>query len=177
MDDDDIPNKRDYEVGYGKPPKASQWQKGQSGNPGGRTKGAKGLRTILKEEVHAKQTIRVAGEEVTGSRLRLMILTLAMRAATGDGKSADRMIPLVIQYLGVEDPGTDRQQLTPHDQALLDEWMAEDEAPEEAEGDGSPPADPNQAEPALDEAAPDEATDNHVSDSEEEGGQDADDMP
>jgi len=26
----------DYEIGYGKPPKASQWKKGQSGNPKGR---------------------------------------------------------------------------------------------------------------------------------------------
>jgi hypothetical protein len=27
-----------YDIGYGKPPKASQWQKGQSGNPKGRPK-------------------------------------------------------------------------------------------------------------------------------------------
>jgi len=27
-----------YDIGYGKPPKASQWKKGQSGNPKGRPK-------------------------------------------------------------------------------------------------------------------------------------------
>ena len=31
-----------YEVGYGKPPEASRFQQGRSGNPGGRPRGAKG---------------------------------------------------------------------------------------------------------------------------------------
>lgn len=167
------PGSGDYEVGYGKPPKATQFQKGQSGNPNGRAKGAKGLRTILTEVVHARQTIRIAGEPVTGSRLQLMVLTLATRAAAGDLKATEKLVPLVIQYLGVEDPGKDRQTLSPHDQALLDQWMAEDEVPEEVEGDaGSLFGDPNQAEPA-----PDEAADEDQSGSEEEGGQDADDTP
>ena len=30
--------KKDYEVGYGRPPKKSQFRKGQSGNPSGRPK-------------------------------------------------------------------------------------------------------------------------------------------
>ena len=35
-----------YEVGYGKPPVASQYKPGQCGNPGGRPKGSKtSLRT------------------------------------------------------------------------------------------------------------------------------------
>jgi Family of unknown function (DUF5681) len=32
----------DYDVGYGKPPKTTQFQPGQSGNRRGRPKGAKG---------------------------------------------------------------------------------------------------------------------------------------
>ena len=41
----------DYEVGYGKPPRKSQFKPGQSGNPKGRPKGRKGFSTILVEEL------------------------------------------------------------------------------------------------------------------------------
>ena len=38
---------RDYEVGYGKPPRQTRFSKGQSGNPRGRAPGAKDLKTLL----------------------------------------------------------------------------------------------------------------------------------
>ena len=39
------------EVGYRKPPKATQFKQGQSGNPHGRPKGTKNLKTDLIEEL------------------------------------------------------------------------------------------------------------------------------
>jgi Family of unknown function (DUF5681) len=47
----------DYEVGYGKPPKATQFQRGVSGNPKGRPKKAMDFDTEFLRESEALITI------------------------------------------------------------------------------------------------------------------------
>ena len=60
----DRPKKpRDYEVGYGKPPKHTQWKPGQSGKPSGRPKGATGAKKRSKRMLEALNQVRV-GDEV-----------------------------------------------------------------------------------------------------------------
>ena len=52
--------KRDYEIGYGKPPKGRPFQKGQSGNP--RTpRGQNGFAALLAAELDARVTITING--------------------------------------------------------------------------------------------------------------------
>jgi len=52
--------KRDYAIGYGKPPKGRPFQKGQSGNP--RTpRGQNGFAALLAAELDARVTITING--------------------------------------------------------------------------------------------------------------------
>lgn len=128
--------KSDYEVGYGKPPKHSRFPPGQSGNPKGKQKGKKGLKTDLADELDARQTIQINGKPVTGRRQQLVVMALAARAAAGDLKAARTLLPLIVQVLGTEDRGIERRRLSPQDQAILDDMLGELGQPEAEAGAG-----------------------------------------
>ena len=50
-----------YEIGKGRPPRATRWKPGQSGNPKGRPKGAKNLATIFNDVLNQKFEIQEKG--------------------------------------------------------------------------------------------------------------------
>jgi hypothetical protein len=122
----------DYEVGFGKPPKHTRWKPGQSGNPGGRKAGSRGLKTDLAIELDAKQTIPINKQLVTGTRQQLMVRTLTMRAAAGELKAQQLLMGIVIQVLGIEDRGGAKETLSVADQALLNELLGVAPAHEQA---------------------------------------------
>lgn len=114
---------RDYDVGYGKPPQHSRWQKGQSGNPSGRPKGARGLKTDLNAELVSHMEIQINGKRISGTKQRLMLKTLSARAAAGDVRAIKTMIDLVMQVFGPDDRGNDAKRLSIQDQQILDELL------------------------------------------------------
>lgn len=109
----------DDEVGYGKPPKKHQFQKGQSGNPKGRKKGARGLKTDLQAELVSKMTIQINGKAITATKQRLMLKTLTARAAAGDTRSTDKLVDIIAKVIGVEDSNADASRLSKQDEALF----------------------------------------------------------
>ncbi|MXU66596.1 DUF5681 domain-containing protein [Oceanomicrobium pacificus] len=84
----------EYEVGYGRPPKASQFKKGQSGNPKGRPKGAKGIRASLQRELEAKVTIREGNRQIRVSKAEAMVKRLSSNALKGDMKALALLLKL-----------------------------------------------------------------------------------
>ena len=51
-----------YSVGYGRPPEETRFKPGQSGNPKGRPKGSKNLRTLFAEELRRSVTLKENGK-------------------------------------------------------------------------------------------------------------------
>jgi len=71
-------------IGYGQPPRHTRFQKGHSGNPKGRPKGAKNLDTLLMESVNERVAINENGVPKKMSKLAVMHKQLANKGATGD---------------------------------------------------------------------------------------------
>lgn len=94
---------RDYEVGYGRPPKATQFQKGRSGNQRGRPKGKRGLKSDLRAELTAMVEITENGRKMTLSKQRVIVKQLVARAAKGDLRAIDKLSALVMGVFGPED--------------------------------------------------------------------------
>jgi hypothetical protein len=89
-------SKEDYTVGYGKPPKHTQFKPGQSGNPKGRPKGIKNLNTDLEEELSSKVAVTEGGATTETTKQRAMIKSLFAKALKGDTRAATVLINLIL---------------------------------------------------------------------------------
>ena len=73
-----------YEIGFAKPPSATRFPKGQSGNPAGRPRGSKNLSTILEQELEERVVIRENGKQRTVTKRRASMNQFVNKALAGD---------------------------------------------------------------------------------------------
>ena len=93
-----------YKIGYGKPPKASQFKPGRSGNPEGRRKGSLNLVTDLSAELGEKITVREAGRPRRVSKQRALIKSLMAKALQGDVRASGVVLALYAR-VGIDAAG------------------------------------------------------------------------
>ena len=114
--------KKDYDVGYGKPPKSGQFKPGQSGNPKGRPKGAKNFKTELEEELLEKIQIKEQGKVLKISKQRAMLKAMTARAVQGDPRAATVLANMIYRLLPTDDPIEEIEDLTEADKAILERF-------------------------------------------------------
>lgn len=118
-----LPPEEEYKVGYKKPPKHTQFPKGQSGNPRGRKKGSRGLKTDLNAELNRVLEVKMGSYRFKGTSQQLMLRGLALLAANGNLKASAQLVPLILTVFGTEDRGGDKRTLSPNDQAVLENFL------------------------------------------------------
>ena len=114
----------DYNVGYQKPPKHSQFKPGSSGNPKGRPKGTKNLKTELNEELLEKIQIKEGGTFKKVSKQRAVLKSLMAKAVQGDTKAAMIILNMTSKYQDNEPEITVEEILSDTDAAILEEFKA-----------------------------------------------------
>ncbi|SRR5258706_10470591 len=77
---------KDYEIGRGRPPKATQWKKGQSANPGGRSS----PRSIGVAETIDKLLLTLVKVTVNGDSKRVAVLKVILEQLWNKGIAGDR---------------------------------------------------------------------------------------
>jgi hypothetical protein len=87
--------KRDYKVGYGKPPRHTRFTKGRSGNPRGRPSGAKNFTTLLNAALNEPVIVTENGGRRKVTKREAIITQLVNRSATADFRAIKILLDMV----------------------------------------------------------------------------------
>jgi hypothetical protein len=99
-----------YSIGYRKPPRHTQFKKGQSGNPRGRDKGRENYRTEFLKELGERVTVTENGRLRKLSKQTLIIKRMVADAIKGHAKAREHMLRLIGQMEAFD---TDAMPATP----------------------------------------------------------------
>ena len=119
----------DYEVGYGKPPKGSQFKPGQSGNKKGRKKGRRRLSDVVNGVM--QENIPLANSNRKMPAFEVLIRTLRNQALKGDLKAVASLIMLLraCGEFNSEEPGEPEFLVTDNDKHLIADYVRRNTAP------------------------------------------------
>jgi hypothetical protein len=138
-----------YEVGFGKPPKRTQFKKGRSGNPKGRPRKRPDLYSELTKVLREKVTVEGQQERVTVQQALLRRLRdQALRGEFWAGKLLQKVVAALPESASESSP-VDLRGAAAHFDLLMKKWAREKaeavQDPEKAEAVQDP------AEPENDE--------------------------
>jgi hypothetical protein len=114
-----------YEVGYGRPPIESRFQPGQSGNPKGRQKRKRNLRTEVREALDKTIALREGDRTRIVTKQAAMITMLINNTMKGDPKAWNSLLSLMRAVRLADEAPEDNshQPLTADDDALVADFL------------------------------------------------------
>ena len=118
----------DYAVGYGHPPTATRFQPGKSGNPRGRTKGAKNVATMANAALDQKIPVTEKGVRRRMSVREVAFRRLAEKAVSGDLKTLAFLLSLATEAQSTG--GSPDATLSQQDAGIIKAYLARLQSPE-----------------------------------------------
>jgi Family of unknown function (DUF5681) len=117
-------NERDYEVGYGKPPRDTRFKRGQSGNPRGRPPGAKNLSTLLNEALNELVVVTENGGRKRISKRRAAFKQLVNDAAKGEWRALKLLVDILQDIERRSEPQTEESSFSLADEKVIAQLKA-----------------------------------------------------
>jgi len=114
----------DYDVGYGKPPKGTRFQKGRSGNPKGRRKGTKNFSTKAKEALKARVPVTKNGEQVEVSVDEALLTVLTHSGLKGNLRAIERLMEFAREFDAQELANAAEREVSRQEQVVLERFKS-----------------------------------------------------
>ena len=117
-------NGRDYEVGYGKPPRNTQFKKGQSGNPRGRPSGSKNLATLVSVALNEPVIVVENGGRRKITKREAIIKQLVNRSTKADWRAIRILLDIVWEIESRVEPETRESSFSAADEKVIEQIKA-----------------------------------------------------
>ena len=114
----------DYQVGYGKPPRHTQFAKGQSGNPRGRPSGSKNLATLVSEALNEMVIVTEDGGRRKITKREAMIKQLVNRSAKADWRAIKILLDILREIESKTPSETVENSFSAADEQVLEQIKA-----------------------------------------------------
>lgn len=114
----------DCKVGYAKPPKKSRFKQGQSGNPRGRPRGSRNVRSIILRLSNRAITVREGGRQLRLPAKEAVIWRIINDALRGKAAAQKQFLELLARYAPEELEATvDGMRLSSENQEILKHYL------------------------------------------------------
>lgn len=123
MPDWNGPKSSDYVVGYGRPPQATQFTAGKSGNPKGRPKGSRSVGGVLQDIICRRIAVTENGKTRRIPMFEVMLRRLANDAMRSDPRAMKLLLSLIDRYADSPETALRLGDVLAEDRAILAQYL------------------------------------------------------